>query len=129
MVNLGVDHRGVQRAVAQHVGHLLDRAAVVDDPASQGVPQGMAAAMRDARAPEGIAKDAADGADADGLVVGRDAAHEHRGVTGLGSFVPEVLLQGLPGDRRQGQELLAAASCPRARRCLGASRCRPVAAG
>ncbi len=29
MVELGVDHRGVQRAMPQHVGHLLDRAALL----------------------------------------------------------------------------------------------------
>jgi len=68
----------------------------------------MTSAVLDAYAPEGISNDASDGVHADGLVMGRKAAHEHGGVAGLGALIPKVGLQGPTGDHWQGQQVLAA---------------------
>jgi hypothetical protein len=107
MIDLGIVHRGVQRSVPKHVGHLLDRAALVDDPTGDGVAQRMATSMLDAHTSEGIADDASDGVRADGFVMRRQASHEHCCVAGLGSFVTQVGLQGSACDHRQGQQILA----------------------
>ena len=69
--------------------------------------QSMAAAMLDAHTSEGIADDASNGVHANGVVMRRQAAHEHGWVAGLGSFVSQVGLQGSACHHRQGQQILA----------------------
>ena len=61
--------RGIQRTVLQHVGHFLDRAAMLDQATGQGVTQSMSPAVRDAGALECISHHAANGIYAHRLIV------------------------------------------------------------
>ena len=107
MVQLAVDHRCVQRPVAQHVGYLLDRATLVDDTASQSVAHCMAATMGDSGAPEGVTNDPTDCINTDWLVMWCYAAHEYRRIACLGAFVSQICLQRPSGARWQGQDILS----------------------
>jgi hypothetical protein len=71
LVEFGVDHRGVQGEVPQHVGHIFDGTTAIDNPTRQGVAQGMAATVRNTGATQRPTDECAYSVNPDGLIVRR----------------------------------------------------------
>jgi hypothetical protein len=70
LIELCVDQRCVHGSVPQHVGYIFDGTASIDDPARQGVAQGVAASMLDAGGSQCPTNKGANSVNPDGLVVG-----------------------------------------------------------
>ena len=77
MIELGVDQRGIERAVPQDIGDFLERAAALEQLAGKGVAQGVDATMGNPDTTIGIPHDPMYGVGADGHVARRDMAHKH----------------------------------------------------
>jgi hypothetical protein len=85
-VELGVDQRRVQRAVPQHVGHLLERGAAGQQTAGHRVAQQVRAGVRQSGAGVGLADGLAHEVRADRPFPWRHVAGEDHAVLGLGSL-------------------------------------------
>lgn len=77
--------------MAQYIGYLLERAAVIKQPARQGMAKCMAAPVRQANASVGISNHTMHSIDADRLITGRHAPDENCRVRRRWPFMAKIV--------------------------------------
>ena len=92
--------------MTQHVGHLLERAATIEQARRYRVAQRMSTTMCETDASKGVADHAPHGIDTDRLISRCQTANEDRRVGGLRALVAQVVGERMTGERRQRQDIL-----------------------
>ena len=77
--------------MTQYIGHLFDRAALIDQAARQSMAKRMGATVRQTNAMVGITYHAVDNVYADGLIARRQNPHEDCRVGGLGPLKANIV--------------------------------------
>lgn len=105
MIELGVNQRGVQRAMPQNIGYFLERAAALQQLTREGMAQLVGTAMGQADTTVRVADNAADGIDTDRLTVWCYPSDKDRSISASGSLVAQILGQGSTGSQGQRQKM------------------------